>query len=61
MPMFARKPSTMSSSIPVDIPENTMIEQQRQLISELQFDKSLHTFVVFVLEDKIHNPSDHLF
>ena len=39
MPMFARRPSTMSSSIPVDIPQNTMVGQQRQQILELQFDK----------------------
>ena len=36
MPMFA--PSTMSSSIPVEIPQNPMVGQQRQQISELQFD-----------------------
>ena len=39
MPMFARRPSTMSSSIPVEIPQNPMFGQQRQKISELQFDK----------------------
>ena len=41
MPMFARRPSTMSSSIPVEIPQNPMVRQQRQKISELQFDKFL--------------------
>ena len=39
MQMFARRPSTMSSSIPVEIPQNSMVGQQRQQISELQFDK----------------------
>ena len=39
MPMFARRPSTMSSPIPVDIPQNSMVGQERQQISELQFDK----------------------
>ena len=39
MPMFARRPSTMSSSIPVDIPQNPTVGQQRQQISELQSDK----------------------
>ena len=29
----------MSSSFPVDIPQNSMVGQQRQQISELQFDK----------------------
>ena len=37
--MFARRLSTMSSSIPVEIPQNPIIGQQRQQISELQFDK----------------------
>ena len=39
MPMFARRLSTMSSSILVEIPQNPMVGQQRQQISELQFDK----------------------
>ena len=39
MPTFARRPSTMSSLLPVDIPQNSVVEQQRQQISELQFDK----------------------
>ena len=46
MPMFARRPSTMSSSIPVEIPQNPMVGQQRQQISELQCGKFLtpHSF-----------------
>ena len=36
MPMFAS--STMSSSIQVEIPQNPVVGQQRQQISELQFD-----------------------
>ena len=39
MPTFARKSPTMSSSILVDIPQNSMVGPQRQQISELQFDK----------------------
>ena len=39
MPMFARKPSTMISSMSVEIPQNSMVGQQRQNISELQFGK----------------------
>ena len=39
MPTFARRPSTMSSLFPVDIPQNSMVGQQRRQISELQFDK----------------------
>ena len=39
MPMFARRPSTMSSSILVEIPQNPWSDSKRQQISELQFDK----------------------
>ena len=39
MPTFARRPSTMSSLTPVEIPQNFMVGQQRQQLSELQFDK----------------------
>ena len=39
IPTFARRPSTMNSLFPVDIPQNSMVGQQRQQISELQFDK----------------------
>ena len=39
MPTFGGRPSTMSSLIPVDVPQNSMVGQQRQQVSELQFDK----------------------
>ena len=39
MPTFAGRPSTVSSLTPVEIPQNPMVGQQRQQISELQFDK----------------------
>ena len=39
MPMFAGTPSTMNSFLSVRIPLNSMVGQQRQQISELQFDK----------------------
>ena len=35
MPTFARRPSTMSSLIPVEFPQNSMVGQQRQQILEL--------------------------
>ena len=41
MPTFARKPPTMSSFVTVDIAQSSMVGQQRQQISELQFDKFL--------------------
>ena len=39
MPTFASRPSTMRSISPVDIPQSSMVGQQRQQTSELQFDK----------------------
>ena len=39
MPTFARRPSTMSSLIPVEFPKNSMAGQRRQQISDVQFDK----------------------
>ena len=44
MPTFARRPPTVSSFVLVEIPQNSMAGQQRQQISELQFDKFPHTF-----------------
>ena len=39
MPTFATRPLTTSSTMPVELPQNYMVGQQRQQISELQFDK----------------------
>ena len=39
MPTFAPRPLTMSSFVPVDIPQSSMFGQQRRQIPELQFDK----------------------
>ena len=39
MPTFATKPLTVSSTIPVELPQNSMVGQQRQQTSELQFEK----------------------
>ena len=39
MPTSARRPSSMSSLFLVAFPQNSMVGQQRQQISELQFDK----------------------
>ena len=38
-PTFATRPLTTSSTIPVELLQNYMVGQQRQQISELQFDK----------------------
>ena len=37
--------------------QNYVVDPQRLEISELQFDKLSHIFTVFMLEDKIQNPS----
>ena len=39
LPTFARRPSTMSSLLLVDIPQNSVVAQETQQISELHFDK----------------------
>ena len=61
MPTFAGRPPTMSSLIPVNFPQNSMVEQQRQQMSELQFDKFRCPQSFLVLEDKIQERSDYLF
>ena len=42
IPTCATRPLTTSSAIPVELPQNYMVGQQRQQISELQFDKFPH-------------------
>ena len=39
MPTFATKPLTSSSTMPVELPQNYMVGQQRQQIRALKFDK----------------------
>ena len=39
MPTFAGRSSTLNSLLPVDLPQMSIVGQQRQHISELQFDK----------------------
>ena len=48
MPTFAGRPSTTSSTIPLEFQQNSTIGQQRQQMSELQFDKfpNLQKFLV---------------
>ena len=61
VPRFARRPPTMCSFILVDIPQSSMVGQQRQQISELQFDKFRAPQSFLYLEDKIQKPCDYLF
>ena len=51
---FAGRPSTMSSLTQVELPQNCMVGQQRQQVSELQFDNFLHpqSFLVWKIRFK---------
>ena len=42
MPMTARRPSTMNSFLPAEVPQNSMAVQQRLQIWELRFDEFPH-------------------
>ena len=53
MPTLAGRPSTMSSFFTVEIPQSSMVGQQRQQISELQFDKFTDPQTFLMSEDKI--------
>ena len=62
MPTFASRPLTITSKHPVDIPQNYLVGQQRQQISELQFDRFLNpsSFLVWKTRFKtqVSNGSD---
>ena len=49
MPTFARRPSTISSLFPVGIPQNSIVGQERQHISELQFEQIPCTFYILMI------------
>ena len=53
MPTFARRPTTMNSLVLVDIPQSSMVGQQRQQISD--------SIIIFVLEDQVQKPGNYLF
>ena len=57
MPTFAIRPPTMSSFTRVDLPQSSMVGQQRQQNLELQFDKLTTPSSFCVLEDEIQNQS----
>ena len=61
MPTFATKPLTASSKMPVPLPQNFMVGQQRQQILVLQFDTFPTPQSFFMLEEKIQKSSDYLF
>ena len=51
----------MSSIMPVEFPQKSVVGQQRQEQAELQFDKFLIHILFFGLEDTIQKSSDYLF
>ena len=55
MPTIATQPLTTFSTMQVVLPQNYMVGQQRQQISELQFDKFLihHLFFCGKFDSKI--------
>ena len=54
MPTSTTRPLTTGSTMPVELPQNFMVGQQRQQISVLQFDKftNLQSFVVWKFDSK---------
>ena len=63
MPTFAGRPSTMSATIRVDFPQNSMGGQRRQQISELQSDKFFNpqSFLVWQIRFKNQVTTCHVF
>ena len=61
MPTFATKPLTTSSTMLVDFPQNSMVGQQRQQISELQFDKFLNPPSFLAWKIRFKKSRDYLF
>ena len=64
MPMSERRPSTMNSFLPAEVPQNSMAGQQILQISELQFDKIPHTFTFMYWKIRFKtqvSTLDHLF
>ena len=55
MPMFASRPLTTSSTIPVELPQIYLVGQQRQQLSELQFDKFPDPLSFLSVENPIQN------
>ena len=54
LPTFSGRPSTIISLIPVEFPQSSMVGQQRQPMSEWQFDKFLNpqSFLVWRIRFK---------
>ena len=55
MPTFSRRPSTTFSVIPVEFPQNSMVGEQGQQISGLQFDKLTDAQLFWVWKIRFKN------
>ena len=58
---ICNKPLSTSSTMPVELPQNFMVGQQRQQMSELQFDIFHYPQSFFVWKNSIQKSSDCLF
>ena len=61
MPTFATRPSPMSSTIPVESPQNYVVGQQRQQILGIANPQTLQSTIVLGVENSIQNTSHCLF
>ena len=61
MPTFAGRPSTMSSTIPVDFPKKFYGWTAKTANFGTANRQLPYSTIIFGLEDKIQKPSDHLF
>ena len=61
VPMSARRPSTMNSFVPPEVPQNSMAGQQRLQISELQFDKFSTPSSFLCWKIRFKNPCEFFF
>ena len=62
MPTVASRPSTMNSFMTVDIPQSSVVGQQRHSrYRNFNFDKYPYSTITFTLEDEIQKPGDYLF
>ena len=59
MPTFVRRTSTTSSLLLVEIPQNSLVGQQRQPMSELQFGEFPTPYTFLCWKIKIQKPSDY--
>ena len=55
MPTFMSRPMTTSSTMPVELPQNCVVGQQRQQMLELQIRQIPYSCIILGVEDPIQN------